>query len=434
MGRVAWAVMLKDIRLRLRAPLAPLVFLAFPFIFSGLIALAFGGGAGRTPRFPLALVDEDGGVVARLVCGAFGQEQAARFLEVQEVDLAQAEALIRHDKVAGAIIIPKGFSTAVLKRQETELRVLRNPASAIGAIAVEQSADFIALLAESGAQLLAQPIDRVLAATQVPGDGFAPADMQVAEVAVLVNRAITGAARFIFPPAITLRSSKTVLGEDVAAPSDSSHAATAAGTGGGAAALFRHVLPAMATFALFMLAIGLTADLFREKSAGTLARMLALPVRASEVILGKLLATLVVGLLVAMAMALVGALLLGARANLLAFGLLCLAFLAGTIGFVTFLYSIAKDERQGGTITSIALMTMAFLGGSFIPLEALPRFVQGLAPLTLNYWAIRGFDTLLFQDVGVGAIVGPLVVCAAVGGVTVMAGGALLRRRFMRGA
>jgi ABC-2 type transport system permease protein len=141
-----------------------------------------------------------------------------------------------------------------------------------------------------------------------------------------------------------------------------------------------------------------------------------------------------IGAIVTAAMAAVGGLLLGVRADPGAFALLSLAFLLAVTGFVTLLYSFARNERQGGTLNSIALMVMAFLGGSFIPLEALPSFVRGIAPITLNYWAIRGFRALLDPGSGVAAVALPIAVLLAAGAASVLAGGAVLQRRLMRGA
>jgi hypothetical protein len=52
----------------------------------------------------------------------------------------------------------------------------------------------------------------------------------------------------------------------------------------------------------------------------------------------------------------------------------------------------------------------------------------------LNYWAIRGFHTLLFDGGGVGAIAQPLTVFAVVGLVSGLLGASLTRRQLVRGA
>jgi ABC-2 type transport system permease protein len=420
--RAVGLILAKDLRRRGRAPLAPLVMLAFPFLFAGLIALAFGSGGGRgAPRFKVALVDEDGGLAARLVRGALGQEQAARFLEVTETDRERAMRAIARNRIGGAIVIPEGFSAAVYERRPTQLLVIRNPASALGSVAAEETAEFVALLLEGATNVLAEPLERVraMASGAARGDaGWAP-DAAVAEVATLVNRDLQAVSRFAFPPAIYL------------APAEAPEAGSSDGS---FQVIFRYVLPGMAAFALFFLAIGLMGDVFRERSLGTLGRQLAAPVGATQVVLGKVLATLVIGLIVAAAMAAIGALLLGARADPGAFALLCAAFLFAVTGFVTLLYGFARNEQQGGTLTSIVLMVMAFLGGSFIPLNSLPGLVRSLAPFTLNYWAIEGFQTLLVAGGDLREIAAPLAVFLAVGAVTVTADAYALRRRVAGGA
>lgn len=447
-------IMRKDLLRRWRTPLAPIVFLLFPFVFSGLIALAFGtgGGEGKLPQFKMAVVDEDGAFVGGLLRGALNQEQAAQYLEASDMTLPEALAAIEHNRVAGAIVIPKGFTKAVWRGEPAILRVIRNPAQAIGPVAVEETAEFLALLLNGASELLAEPLGRIRA--EVAADSSARAgepfgwpargsrtwahDQQVADIAVLMNHTIESAGRFLLPPRIQI---KRVSAPVVASPAGGQRAPAAADTAAGSTAssddsfraVFQYVLPGMAAFALFILAIGLSADLFVERRHWTLARQLAAPIHVRDLVFGKMSATLVVGLIIAALMGLIGALLLGARADLAAFALLAFAFLLAVIGFVTFLYSFARNEQRGATLASIVLMVMAFLGGSFIPLETMPRFVHSLAPFTLNYWAIEGFHTLLFEHGGIASVAKPLLVLAVVGLVSAWLGSAMLQRQFMKG-
>ena len=435
--------MSKDLLRRWRSPLAPLVFLFFPFLFSGLIALAFGSGEnGSMPRFKLAVVDEDGGFLAGLVRGALGQEQAAKFLEVSKATLPEALSAIERNRVAGALVIPKGFTDAVWKNEPAQLRVIRNPAQAIGPVAVEETAEFLALLLNGAGDLLAEPIRRIReqveASPQASGGmGAWAKDMAVADISVLTSHTFDAAGRFLLPPKIRIEKADAPGVPRVAAgAADSSAAGGSASTKADDStfrSIFKGVLPGMAAFALFVLAIGLMGDVFVERRRGTLARQLAAPIGTRELVVGKISATLAVGLVVALFMALIGGLLLGARADPGAFALLSLAFLLAVTGFVTLIYSFARNEQRGGTLASIILMVMAFLGGSFLPLEMLPRVVRSLAPFTLNYWAVEGFQTLLFTQGGVGAIGRPLIVLAAVGVVSTLAGAAILQRQLVRG-
>ncbi|MBP6875657.1 MAG: ABC transporter permease [Candidatus Eisenbacteria bacterium] len=459
--RTILAMIRKDLLRRMRAPLAPLVFLLFPFLFSGLIALAFGsGGEERRPRFKLAVVDEDKGFVAGLVRGALEQEQAAEYLEASESSLEDALASIARNRIAGAIVIPAGFTDAVWKGEPAHLRVIRNPAQSAGPVAVEETAELLALFLNGAGDLLAEPIGRIRSAmsegdanvsAQTPG-GQSPGaqpptaqtpsalmhamhDTQVAEIAVTTGHVFDSAGRFLLPPRIHIEKADAP-GVPVPAIGNAKRAnENASADESRFAQIFRYVLPGMAAFALFILAIGLTADIFTERRLGTLSRQIAAPIRTLHLILGKMGATLVVGMIVALLMAVIGGALLGIRANLLTFALLALAFLFAVTAFVTLIYSLARNEQRGGTFASIVLMIMAFLGGSFIPLESLPAFARALSPFTLNYWATRGFQTLLFtKGGGVSDIAAPLAVFAGVGAASAVAGAWLLQRLLRRGS
>jgi len=414
--------MQKDLRRRLRSPLAPIVYLLFPFIFSLLMALAFGTGGGEEsiPRVKAALVDEDGGLVARFVRGAFGQEQVTRYFEVIETSRDEALGLVRQSKIAGIIVIPEGFSTAVLEGRPTQFEVIRNPAESIGPLAIEEAAEMIAVLLDGAATVFAEPLAEIRELVQ--GEG-APPDQGVVEIAVMINAAFKDIGHFVFPPVIQLKrgAEQTAEGEEDEQGSQFQ-------------AIFLYAMPGMATFALFILALGFMADIPRERGLGTLARQLTAPVPANSIVAGKVLATMAMGMIVAAAMAVLGAGLFGARANLPAFALLCLTFLGAATGILTLVFGIARSEQQGGTFASILVMVMAFLGGSWIPLRFLPSFVTTLAKGTVNYWAIQGFNTLLGTGGGIGDIAGPLLVLAGIAGVGILGGGLLMQKRLMQGA
>jgi ABC-2 type transport system permease protein len=437
--RTVWAVLRKDITRRLRSPLASIVYLLFPFVFSGLIAVTFGStGHERAPRFKVALVNEDGGFVAGLVMGAFNQQQVSRVFEPYECTLAEAERRIAKNKVAGAIVIPAGFSTAVLERQPARLRVIRNPAEAVGPVAVEEAAAMIAQFLDAAASVLSEPLGQIaqlIDGTRVRpqderGSAF-PTDARVAEIAAAVNGSLRGALRFALPPVITLAE-----GDPLAAARDTTRTARPAGDTGASAfqLLFRQVLPGMATFALLFLALGFVGDIPREKTRGTLARQLAAPVRASAVLAGKLLSAVAMALLVALGMALIGAALLGVRADLPAFIVMSLAFVAAATGLLSLVFGVARSEQQGGTLAAILVMTMSMLGGSWFSVENLPAFLRHLAPATLNYWGIRGYRAILVDAAGLARVGLPIVVLLAIAIAGTLGGSILIQRRLMRGA
>ncbi len=512
--RAIWIVTRNDIARRLRSPLASIVYLLFPFLFSGLMALAFGGtaGGGGMPRFKVALVNEDGGMASRLLVGAFNQEQMSQYFDATEVSAEEAQRLIRKDKVGAALVIPEGFTDDLLDGRPTTLRVIKNPAASIAPMAAEEMARTMAELLDGAVRVLDQPLEllratgqEILDRSEREGAGsfseHLAADVQVAQIAVAVNRSLRSIEGLVFPPVISLESTQDSLltlerreelaqaAAHAAAQTTTAESAVAAGgdptgttgtAGAGAAGsdptetgvagsdaaggdvseagaatdqdddaddddddddanagfylVFKMVLPGMASFALAILALGFMADIPRERAMGTLQRQMTFPVPTTSIVWGKMLSTILMGLIVAAAMGLIGALLLKARADLLGFALLCITFLGAATGLFSLVYGIARSEQQGSTLASMLVMIMAFLGGSWIPLNMLPGFVRGLAPATINYWSLEGFQTLLFTDGGVEAIATPLLVLAAIAVVSATLGGWLLQRRVMQGS
>ncbi len=74
---------------------------------------------------------------------------------------------------------------------------------------------------------------------------------------------------------------------------------------------------------------------------------------------------------------------------LIFFIVLCLNIMIA--GFISFLYSFIRTERQAGAVMSSVIIVMALLGGSMIPVENFPSFIQIISKFTLNYWGIQAF-------------------------------------------
>ncbi|HRZ77757.1 MAG TPA: hypothetical protein P5248_10350, partial [Bacteroidales bacterium] len=48
----------------------------------------------------------------------------------------------------------------------------------------------------------------------------------------------------------------------------------------------------------------------------------------------------------------------------------------------------------------ILILIMSALGGSMIPLFFMPRFMQDLAVVSVNYWSIQAFFDIFARDTG----------------------------------
>ncbi|RLA79616.1 MAG: hypothetical protein DRG33_03700 [Deltaproteobacteria bacterium] len=189
----------------------------------------------------------------------------------------------------------------------------------------------------------------------------------------------------------------------------------------------------MATFTIFMMAAGLMADVTSERGKGTLQRQLTAPIRTSTLVAGKMGAVFVFGVGEVFVIALLGGLLLRARAPIVPFVLLSLSFVVATTGLLSAVYGLVRREKQASELSSVIVMFSAIVGGAWLPLSSLPAPVRALAPVSVNYWAIKGYHALLFEGAGVGGILPSVIILGVAGVVLALLGSVLLGRSLRRG-
>ena len=417
--RAVWAMVWKDFRRRVRRPMGILILLAFPLIFSAMIALTFGSGGSGFPKVHLLLQDDDGELISGLVKQAFASEQAAAYFDVEIVE-GNGRDRIEDGDGSALLIIPENFTSDFLEGEPTNLVLVRNPAQGIMPEVAEQVATIAADVLSSASRVLRGPLDDVMDLLESDAD-FAP-DANVAAIAVQINQTMNRAGTYIFPPAITLET--VALDDDEEEPEEGQSLI---------GIIFAAVLPGVSVFALFMLGDHLMRDIVTEDNDGTLRRQLAGPITARTIILGKSLFTALASLISLAILATIGWFVSRLGVDLVAFALLSLSLVFAVTGVASAVYGLARTERQGGTIASIVFLLMAFLGGGFIPLESMARPLQAIAPYTLFYWGTWGFRSMLEDGAGVVDILPAIGVMSAIGAISMTLGSWFLGRKLRRG-
>lgn len=167
-------------------------------------------------------------------------------------------------------------------------------------------------------------------------------------------------------------------------------------------------------------------SLLMERSAGTLARITAAPLRPIQIVLGKLLAIFVTGLATIFVIWAVTTLAFGANwGDPLGVVLMCVGATLAVCGIAVFLTSLAKTEQQAFGITLLVGLFLALVGGNLLPSGSLPDAFQVLALGTPNGWALVGFGRLDQLREPASSIIGPFVVLLVI---ALVAGGLALTR------
>jgi ABC-2 type transport system permease protein len=407
--RVLAAILKRDFRRTVRSPLTTILLLILPLAMGTLIAFAFGEGP---PRVRLLVSNADESFGGSLLEEGLARMPSDRF-EVTRVDSAEGRSRLADGEGSALVHIPAGFFADVLDREEATLSVWKNSRESIMPQVVEEGALILADGLSAAATLFEEPVREIRDMVRLEED---PPEDRVVAVSLLFHRAMDRSGRFLFPPAVGVETEE------------------AEGSGGASPGrVFLFVLPGLAVMALLYIADQTMRDLLHEMASGTLALSLTAPITPSLLVAGKILATVALGLVSLALLVPFGLPFLESEIDIPSFLAVSVAFCLAAGGFAAITYGLAKNERQGGLVGNVVMLVMAFIGGSYIPLSALPAGVRALSPFTLNFWAVDGYIKVVQAGAGLGAIAPNLGVLLAIAVVLTLAGGGLLRARIGRG-
>lgn len=418
----------KDLLRRRRAPLAVVALLLFPLMFSGLIALAFGRGDQPLPPARLLIEDHDEGLASRVVGSFFSAEELRRFV-VTEPAGENGRARLAAGEASALLILPAGLTDRILAGERVQLELLRNPAESILPQVAEEISRTLTDVLSIAAEILksqsdALGITNLQSFEQLDAAGFGRFGM----AAQRLGRSL-GPYLDLKKPVLQIENVKVDKAGQPAAD-----AKPKKGEDGPSlrTLIFLMVLPGVMVYSLFSIGEQMMRDLLFESSSGTLRRQLCAPISVAQVIAAKVLvaATVAGGALVLM-MGL-AVMLTGKSVDPLAFAVHSLAIVLAVSGASATLYGLARSERQGAAMANMVYLLMAFLGGSFIPLDSLPAAARSIAPISPFYWGTRGFQDLL-GGAGLGDILPAIGILLALGVSLLVVGSLLLGRRFTQG-
>jgi ABC-2 type transport system permease protein len=97
-------------------------------------------------------------------------------------------------------------------------------------------------------------------------------------------------------------------------------------------------------------------------------------------------------------------------------------------GISTLVSTLAKTVEQAGGLNAIIALSMAAIGGVFIPLSQAPELLSRIALVTPHAWFLRAIDTMSVPGVALAEILPSVVVLVGMGLVTGAIGLARARR------
>jgi hypothetical protein len=381
--RFAWISAVKDLR-RFRRDIPALAsWLLLPLVIGGLIGLVF-GRQDANPHGLLLIDDEDHGLAGPFVREIISRSSLGRLMAIQQADRDEGRERMNHGDASALLIIPQGFDLAVRLDQPAELTLVTNPEERI--------------MPQLAREAASATVDAAVWLQQSGGTDLVGA-----------TRAIGRANRYLNPPRIALKTT-------VIAPPGIPRTA--------ADLLF----PGTVFLVVLIVAQGMSVEIWKERAAGAVGRLLGTPAAISLFLAGKLAATSAV-FTAALAISFAAAHFLfrvpvRSPALALAWTVCCaVVFYLGLL----IVQMIAANERMALVVANMIVIPLAMLGGSFFPVEIMPETFARVARAVPNGWMLMEFKSIVTGNAG-GAMFYPFAVLLAAMIVEYAVAARLLRR------
>jgi ABC-2 type transport system permease protein len=356
--RTSWLICRKDLKARVRDRSAFLVGIIVPLGLAFIFNAVFSGAASGNVEISLGVANQDRGQAAQvLVRDVLGGIAKSGFIAVHlEPDQNVARSLVAKGTFEAALVIPRGFSAAVQANRKATLEVIGNPDSPISTE-----------VARSIAERYVSQLNRVR--------------LSIATV-VTSKRGAVGPAAIQALATAANRAGDPVVVRDVSTTTKELNAKSFYAAG---MAVF---------FVFFVVQVGVTG-LLEERANGTLARLVAAPIKRSSILAAKMLTSLILGVISMGVLVVATTFLFGASwGNPVGVAVLVVAAVLAAMAIMALVATVAKTAEQAGNWQSVVAVVLGLLGGTFFPVSRAPGVLSSLTLLTPQAWFLRGLGDL----------------------------------------
>jgi ABC-2 type transport system permease protein len=181
---------------------------------------------------------------------------------------------------------------------------------------------------------------------------------------------------------------------------------------------------------LMFSAAGAGGALIEEAESGTLDRILSTRVSMSTLLLGKLTYLAGIGVTQLTLMFVWGALFFGLDLvhHIPGFVVMAVATALATSAFGLLLASVCRSRMQLVALSNLAILLMSALGGSLFPRFLMPAKMQRIGLVTLNAWALDGFQKIFWREEPLRAITPQVAVLLGIAAVLFLGASRVARR------
>ena len=388
-----------DVKRRLKAPMATILFLVIPLAMTALIGMIFDPGAGGETKLPpikLLLVDQDKGLASKFLIGAFDQKEVKDMFQVTMVDAAAGEKLMKKGKASAMIVIPEHFSDDLTEQKVCFLEVVKNPSEEFLPGVAEEFAATMAVGFSGLSQVFADELKVIESASKLQLEDISIAQMtpflEMARVKIIALKS------YLSPLVLQLKTSTNVNPGKTAKPAGFN--------------IFSYIMPGMLIMFLLFIIEAFMREIQSERADGKTRRMMFSPLTGRELVTARIFSGWLLGMLVSLLAMAAGALLFGIDwGNLLLQLALVAAACLCCAAMFAMLNAFFRNKNQAGAFASPIILVFSAFGGSMLPLEQLPAGMRWVGRFTINNWFITGCREIM--DGGLPLV--PIMVLAAAG-------------------
>jgi ABC-2 type transport system permease protein len=392
-----------------------ILMLLIPLILTGIIGLTFGSSDDNQRAFRLHIMvwDRDEGIVSRLLTGALGQEQASQYLDVTFVG-DEGYGRLQKGDASALLIIPPGFSTAVLRGDTTSLELVKNPAE-----------QFMPVVADNGVRLLGSAINACMDILSDEmkqlhdfgnTDSLPMAEKRLGSITAEISTRMYRIGEWLTPFPITIQTVEPEIEADTS----------------GGMSVFGYVLPGISVMMLLMISQKLMREITEEYDSGILSAVLATPISITEYAIGKCLGLIVVILAGFAILLTIGGFLFGIQwGNPVSVLIVAISFTITATGIMMFITGISRTSRQAEGMGITIILIVSLLGGSMVPIRPTSGILAVISRMTPNRWAIDGFSASML-GAGPFEVLDESLILFGSGIIFLLVGAVLVRRRILQ--
>jgi ABC-2 type transport system permease protein len=386
---------LKDLSQIFRDKRSLFFLVAMPIVFTLFMGFAYKSGdnsdAAKDNRFSLGWVNNDpDGLLTERLHSLLSKSDSIKLVEISAENI---DAFVQKGKVAGALIIPAGFSS-----QQMELREPAPKPAYLKQLTL--ITDLNSAQGQSLYQLLRTPVTQLMSSAEVARLS-AESSGKPGDTSELTQAFNAAAQSWEETDTSALVSMETVAAEPKATwYGDNPYNQASPGI--------------LVMFAIF----GLVTSgqiLVQERKSRTLQRMITTSMRAWQIVAGHMLAMFAVVFVQVALLVVFGQFVLGVNYGHAPLGILLISVSLGLwIASMGLLIGVmVKNDSQVVLFSLMAMFIFSALGGVWFPLESSSGAFAAIGKMLPSAWAMQGYQNILMRGLDSSSVWLPVLALVA---------------------